>query len=412
LILETRVTVDTDFSAIADWVVAAGLAGESEAALLDGFCRRAVEAGLPLARALVLIDTLHPVHEGRGFRWNRDDDAEVELIEYGPTNEGGEAAASWEASPFYHLLQSGGSELRVRLRPGEDGRFSRDAGFAANGMTEYVALINRFAPEGAIGEMDCVYSQWITDRPGGFADDDVAGLVALMPSLALAVKCVSLTRIAQTLVETYLGRDPGRRVLSGRIGRGVAETISAALWYSDLRDFTRIADRAEAHDIIPFLNEYAEVVISAVHDHGGDVLKLIGDGILAVFTAETSEVACRHAMAAEVTLRLHLGRLNQRRAFEGLPTTEIYLGLHIGEVSYGNIGSKDRLDFTVVGPAVNEVSRIAAMCRSVDRELLVSEAFAAAMAGPERAKLVSVGRYALRGVEQPQHLFTRDPFAV
>src|ERR1700743_1360197 len=115
--METRVTVDPAFSAIADWVVAAGLAGESEAALLEGFCQRAVAAGLPLARALVLIDTLHPVHEGRGFRWNRDDDAEVELIEYGSTSEG-EAATAWQTSPFYDLLQSGGSELRVRLRSG------------------------------------------------------------------------------------------------------------------------------------------------------------------------------------------------------------------------------------------------------------------------------------------------------
>jgi adenylate cyclase len=408
--LESCVTVDTAFSAIADWVVAAGLAGESEAALLEGFCRRTLAAGVSLARAAVIIDTLHPVYEGRAFRWRYEDDGEPKLTEYGPTTDG-EAAENWRASAFYRLLETGGMKMRVRLSPDEPSEFSYLAPFAEQGMTEYLAFITRFAHDGTIGEMDCVYSYWLTDRPGGFADDEVAYLTALMPTLALAIKCVSLTRIAQTLVETYLGRDPGRRVLSGRIGRGVAETISAALWYSDLRDFTRIADRAEAHHIIPFLNDYAEVVISAIHDHGGDVLKLIGDGILAVFTAETSEAACQHAMAAEATLRLRLGRLNQRRAFEGLPTTEIYLGLHIGEVSYGNIGSKDRLDFTVVGPAVNEVSRIAAMCRSVDRELLVSAAFAAAMAEPERAQLVSVGRYALRGVEQPQHLFTRDPFS-
>jgi adenylate cyclase len=137
----------------------------------------------------------------------------------------------------------------------------------------------------------------------------------------------------------------------------------------------------------------------------------MGDGVLAVFTAEAPAIACRSALAAEATLREQLGRLNQRRAFEGLPTTEVYLGLHVGEVFYGNIGSKERLDFTVVGPAVNEVSRIAAMCRSVERELLISEAFADAMTEPERAELVSVGRYALRGVERSQHLFTRDPFA-
>ena len=403
-------TVDAAFSAIADWVVAAGLAGDSEAVLLEGFCRRGLAAGVPLARGAVIIDTLHPVYEGRVFRWSREDDGEPESLEYGSSDEG-ELAERWRASAFYRLLETGGSKLRVRLSPEEPCEFAYLEPFAAEGMTEYLAFINRFAHDGTIGEMDCVYSYWVTDRPGGFADDEVRHLAGLMPTLALAVKCVSLTRIAQTLVETYLGRDPGRRVLGGLIRRGVAETISAALWYSDLRDFTRIADRAEPHQIIPFLNDYAEAVISAVHDHGGDVLKLIGDGVLAVFTGETSEVACQHAMAAEATLRLHLARLNQRRAFEGLPTTEIYLGLHIGPVSYGNIGSKDRLDFTVVGPAVNEVSRIAAMCRSVDRELLVSEAFAAAMPASDRDGLVSVGRYALRGVEQPQHLFTRDTFA-
>ena len=396
-------------SAITEWIVAAGLAGKSETELLDGFCRRAVALGLPLAGAMVLIDTLHPIHEGRAFRWRREGDGGVELVEYGPTSEG-DAAQAWRESGFYHLLQTGGSKLRVPLRVGDSGRFARDDGLAAMGVTEYLVLINRFAAQGTIGEMDCVYSRWITDRPGGFADGDVTTLAELAPALALAVKCASLKRIVETLVETYLGRDPGRRVLAGKIGRGVAEKISAALWYSDLRDFTRIADRAEPRHIIPFLDDYAEVVISAIHAHGGDVLKLIGDGVLAVFTADTTVLACGSAMASEAALRQHLARLNQRRAFEELPTTEVYLGLHVGEVFYGNIGSKERLDFTVVGPAVNEVSRIAALCRSADRELLVSEAFARAMSETEREQLVSVGRYALRGVERPQELFTLDRF--
>jgi adenylate cyclase len=391
------------------WVVEAGLAGKSETEILGGFCRRAVAAGLPIARGGIIIDTLHPVHEGRAFRW-RCEDSEAELIEYGPTNEG-EAADNWRASTFYHLLQTGGSLLQQRLAPDAAPQFPQLAAFAAEGMTDYLALLNRFAQRGVIGEMDCVYSYWATDRPGGFDEAEIDQLVGLTPKLALAIKCLSLGRIAQTLVETYLGRDPGRRVLGGLIRRGVAETIRAALWFSDLRDFTRITDQVEPHQLIPFLNDYAEIVISAIQDHGGDVLKLIGDGVLAVFTGEAIEPACRSAMSAEAELRHHLGRLNQRRAFEGLPTTEIYLGLHVGEVFYGNIGSKDRLDFTVVGPAVNEVSRIAAMCRSVDRELLVSEAFAEAMTEPERAQLVSAGRYALRGVDRPQHLFTRDPFA-
>jgi adenylate cyclase len=396
---------------LTNWVTEAGLAGKSETELLEGFCRRAVDGGLPITRAGVIIDTLHPIHEGRLFRWRSDDGGTSEFLEYGPTNEG-EAAVSWQASPFFRMLQDGSSRLRRRLTSNETPEFPGVADHQKDGMTDYLALINRFAEQGAIGEMDCVYSFWVTDRIDGFDDQHVDALLTLMPKLALSLKCVSLGRIAETLVETYLGRDAGRQVLAGHIRRGVTETISAALWFSDLREFTRITDHAEPRQIIPFLNDYAEAVISAIHDHGGDVLKLIGDGILAVFTGETNEIACHSAMAAEAALRHHVGRLNQRRGFEGLPTTEVYLGLHVGDVFYGNIGSKDRLDFTVVGPAVNEVSRIATMCRSVERDVLFSEAFADAIGEAQRSKLVSVGRYALRGVDRPQYLFTLDPFAL
>ncbi|HVH78960.1 MAG TPA: adenylate/guanylate cyclase domain-containing protein [Stellaceae bacterium] len=399
-------------AALSGWVIEAGLAGESEIAILDGFCQRAIDSGLPVTRAMIIIDTLHPIYEGRAFRWRLDGAAgQTEVLEYGPTNEG-EISESWQRSPFYFLLQTGESALRRRLCAGDPADFPAIAEQQAQGVTDYLALINRFAAPGVIGEMDCVYSHWATDNPDGLDDRQVDALRTLMPKLALAIKCVSLARIAETLVETYLGRDPGRRVLGGRIRRGIAETISAALWYSDLRDFTRIADQSQPAQIIPFLNDYAEAVISAIHDHGGDVLKLIGDGVLAVFTGETIDAACGSALAAEEALQRHLAKLNQRRGFEGLPTTEVYIGLHVGEVFYGNIGSKDRLDFTVVGPAVNEVSRIAGMCRSIDRGLLMSQAFAEALVEAERERLVSVGRYALRGVEQPQHLFTRDPFAM
>ena len=212
-----------------------------------------------------------------------------------------------------------------------------------------------------------------------------------MPSLALALKCRSLARIAATLVETYLGRDAGRRVLGGRIMRGVAERIGAVLWYSDLRGYTRISDSSSPDQIIPLLNDYAEAVISSIHDAGGDVLKLIGDGVLAIFAAADPATACSCALTAEAHARERVAAVNQRRTEAGLAVTEAYLGLHIGEVFYGNIGSEDRLDFTVVGPAVNEVSRIASMCRSVDRDVLLSSAFAAA-ATAERSSPPGLGR--------------------
>jgi adenylate cyclase len=176
-----------------------------------------------------------------------------------------------------------------------------------------------------------------------------------------------------------------------------------------MQGYTALSESIASDQLIPLLDDYAEAVISAVHGAGGDVLKLIGDGILAIFTADDPEEACCSALRAEAELRLRLTELNQRREAEGRPTTSIYLGLHIGDVFYGNIGSKDRLDFTVVGQAVNEVSRIASMCSSADRDVLFSAAFRASLPEAEGAKLVSVGRYALRGVGRAQELFTLDP---
>jgi adenylate cyclase len=310
---------------------------------------------------------------------------------------------------LFHLLQTGGSLFRVRFHAGETADFPTIAKMRDEGMSDVAAMITRFARSGAIGEMDCLYSYWATDHPHGFDDAHVEAIAASMPMLALAVKCISLARIAATLVETYLGRDAGRRVLEGLIRRGVADRISAVLWYSDLRGFTRISEQAPLQQIIPLLDDYAEAVISAIYDNDGDVLKLIGDGTLAIFAAP-SEEACRSAIAAHNVLQERVAQLNQRRARDSLLTTDVYVGRHIGEVFYGNIGSDERLDFTVVGPAVNEVARIAAMCRSVERNVLLSQAFADAMARLERGRLVSVGRYALRGVERPQELFTLDPF--
>ena len=215
--------------------------------------------------------------------------------------------------------------------------------------------------------------------------------------------------MAGTLAETYLGRDAGRRVMNGRIARGVADKISAVLWYSDLHGFTQITDSAPPEQIIPLLNDYADVVVSAVHGHGGDVLKLIGDGTLAIFTGENREQACLEALAAAARVRNGVIKLNRTRAEADLPTTQVYLALHVGDVFYGNVGSKDRLDFTVIGPAVNEVSRILAMSRSVEQDVLVSAGFADALGAEVRGRLVSVGRFALRGVAQPQELFTPEP---
>jgi adenylate cyclase len=397
-----------DVDRIAAWLLDRGLAGAAETALLDGFCERCSAAGLALSRAQLIIDTLHPVYEGRAFNWRRDGASPNRVLEYG-SSEDGEGAADWRASPFYHLEQSGAPELRRQIGLGDPTDFPFLVTLKAQGHTDYLAMAHRFTGDGAVGGMDCLYSSWATAHPYGFGDDDLAALRRLLPSLALAIKCTSLARIAETLVEVYLGRDAGRRVLSGRISRGVAERINAVLWFSDLRGYTAISDSAAPDEIIPLLNDYADAVISAIGQAGGEVLKLIGDGVLAIFRADDPARACHAALRAEAQLQSNVAALNIRRAATGRPVTSVYLGLHLGDVFYGNIGSVDRLDFTVVGPAVNEVGRIAAMCRSADRGVLLSAEFVAATPEPERGTLVSVGRYALRGVGRAQELFTLDP---
>ena len=214
----------------------------------------------------------------------------------------------------------------------------------------------------------------------------------------------------RSLLETYLGADPARRVLDGAIVRGKAEPVEAVLWYSDLQGFTRIADTAPRDQLLGLLNEYADCLVSTIGAHQGEVLKFIGDGILAMFPLGEASPCARALDAAEAALR-HVDELNARRRGEGLPWTDIHLALHVGEVLYGNIGSRERLDFTVVGPAVNEVARIEAMCRSLDQRVVTSSAFAEA-AGEAKGRLVSLGRYALRGVRRPEELFTVDPGAV
>jgi adenylate cyclase len=406
------------FADLSAWVTQAGLSGVSETDIVSGFCERCVAAEFPLARTTVLIDTLHPVHEGRLFRWGYGP-TESPLLEYGRTSPDGlaatgfnpndvQAAERWRHSPFYRMLQTGDSLLRRTLNAATKDEFSWLSDLFAAGMTDYVAIISRFAADGVIGEMDGVYSSWTTRAPCGFSDGQIAALERMVPYLALAIKSVSLAHMTATLMETYLGRDAGQRVLSGRILRGIAERIDTVIWFSDLRGFTRITDSAP-EQAIPLLNDYADVIVSAIHEHGGDVLELIGDGTLAIFTATDRTHACSAALSAATAAREGIARLNKRRLEEGKPVTDMYLGLHVGEVFYGNIGSRERLDFTVIGPAVNEASRIAAMCRSVDQLVLISSAFA--NVDDVKRRLVSVGRYALRGVAHPQELFTFDPDA-
>src|SRR6266699_4884427 len=391
-----------------NWLVSQGLTGLPENDLIRGFCERCCAEGLPVSRGLVFIDTLHPIFEGRGFRWNDTETNESDVFEYGSTSEG-DAAQTWRRSTFYHMLENGHDELRIDLADCAKLDFSMIDDLAAKGHKHFVAFVHRFGEAGTIGQMDCVYSYWVTRRADGFSEQALSALRDLVPVLGQAIKSAAQVSIARTLGRVYLGRDASEQVLRGRISRGVTERINAVLWFSDLRGSTAISESLTPDEIIPFLNDYAQAAIDAIHDEGGDVLKLIGDGVLAMFSNEDMTSAQRAALRAEHRFRRNMAGLNARRAADERPITSAYVGLHVGEVFYGNIGSEDRLDFTVVGPAVNEVSRIASMCSSVDRELLASSAFRSGLDATGRRYLVSTGRFALRGICRSQDLYTLDP---
>jgi adenylate cyclase len=393
---------------VMNWLIGQGLTSLPENDLLRGFCERCRARGLDVSRGLVFIDTLHPIFEGRGFRWNDTVIDETDTFEYGST-EAGEPAKNWRRSTFFHILENGLIEMPIDLADCASLDFSMIDELAAKGHRHFVAFVHRFGEFGTIGQMDCVYSYWVTRNAEGFGEEGMAALRDLVPVLALAIKSAAQVDIARTLGRVYIGRDACEQVLRGRISRGVTERINAVLWFSDLRGSTPISESMAPDEIIPFLNDYAQAAIDAIHDEGGDVLKLIGDGVLAMFTDADMTSARRAALRAEHRFRNNLISLNVRRAGAGRPATSAYVGLHVGEVFYGNIGSEDRLDFTVVGPAVNEVSRIASMCSSVDRELLASSDFCTGLDAAGQGYLVSTGRFVLRGIGRAQDLYTLDP---
>ncbi|CCM76434.1 adenylate/guanylate cyclase domain-containing protein [Rhizobium mesoamericanum] len=392
---------------ITAWLMHSGLKGVAEADLLAGFCERCRAHGLPVERSVAVMDTLHPIYERRVFRWDSREPVE-RVSEYGFSSVGA-IADNWLRSAFHHLETTGFGEVRRNLTNGDPTDFYLLDDLNAAGFTDFIAMAHRFGDGGAIGEIDCFFSHFATRSEDGFSHGDIAVLRDLLPCLALAVKCVTISGVAGTIAKVYLGQDAANQVLHGKITRGQSDRISAALWFSDLANFTHISDTIDPEEIIPMLNDYADAVISSVQEAGGEVLKLMGDGTLAIFKGRRPSEACSAAMYARSLLDMRLLDLNAQRRIEGRPVTDVYLGLHLGEVFYGNIGSEDRLDFTVIGPAVNEVSRIVSLCRSLQRRLLMSASFAAIIAPSQIDSLHSIGLHVLRGVNRTQELFTMMP---
>ncbi|MFQ5974348.1 MAG: adenylate/guanylate cyclase domain-containing protein [Alphaproteobacteria bacterium] len=389
---------------LADWINAEGLRGADELQLLAGFCERLVEAGIPLLRANINRRTLHPLVFGTDFEWWRDEGArQDDLYRTGARL----SEEELRRFPFYYMHAEGLSRLRRRLDE-PVAEFPLLEGLRQRGGTEYVAFGTSFGDAETPGPFRGFSSSWATDASGGFGDTAISAIERSLKPLALAIKASSTYRAAVSVLETYLGKDAGQRVLDGEIARGSAQTIRAVLWYADLQGFTAIADSTPRDQLITMLNDYFGCMVDAVHEQGGEVLKFMGDGLLAIFRLEGESDVCGVALSAAETAFARVTELNGQREKGGLPVTRFCLGLHLGDVLYGNIGGQDRLDFTVVGPAVNEVSRIEDMCRALDRDLIISSAFVEA-AGACSSRIVSLGRYGLRGVRQPQELFTLAP---
>jgi len=390
------------------WAVREGLRGAASEELFDGYCQRLVVDGVPLWRAHAAMETLHPQWNGYGYTWRRDLNA-IHPEQYA---HGGDQEEIWVQSPFYALIlraQAGEDSpwMRRRLEEGPEQRdFAVLEEFFGLGATDYFGRLFTFGKDGDRSQGTGVVYSFTSDRRGGFSDDDMNLMQATLPALSLAMKADASHVIASGLLGTYLGEDAGRRVHYGAVQRGSVNSINAALWYADIRGFTAASDASPGPAIIDLLNGVFETLTAALRARGGQVLKFIGDAVLATFAFEEVEVAdtCRRALDAAAEAIGGIKALNEARAAAGLPMVSVDIALHLGEVLYGNVGATDRLDFTVIGPAVNEVARIEALCEPLGRKVLVSAEFVAAMNGGDD-RLESLGRHALRGVRGAKEIF-------
>ncbi|HKM72815.1 MAG TPA: adenylate/guanylate cyclase domain-containing protein, partial [Stellaceae bacterium] len=398
------------------WAVGEGLRGAEAALLFDGLCQRLVGAGVPLWRAFAGMRTLHPQWGGYGYTWWR----QLNAIQPQQFERGDDYEQGILNSPIGSLIRLG--EARAATASGEEAEswlhlrrrltgleaqldFPVLEQLAAAGATDYFAEVVRFGANGDPSRGTGVGYTFATDRPEGFSDDDLVLLKAVLPVVSLAMMTHAGYTIASGLLGAYLGGDAGRRVHAGAVERGTVDTIRAVLWYADIRAFTAIADTTPGPVVIELLDEVFETLTASLRPRGGQVLKFLGDGMLAIFPCEdaTRDEICRQALDAAAEAMSAVDRLNAARREAGKPAVGVDLALHLGEVLYGNVGAVDRLDFTVIGPAVNEAARIEVLCEPLGRKVLVSAELAAVIGDSRR--LVSLGHHELRGVREQREIY-------
>lgn len=395
------------------WLAGAGLRNLPLEEMIDGFARRLNEAGVPVARIFVAMNTLHPMVLARSLTWDRTKGpaalAEVPHAEID--------SPMVQQSPFRTMMSERMADWRVDLRlpPG-----SRESPVFAElrelGMTDWLGNVFPFGElgPGRAGPRpnEGVSALWLAistaaDRAEGFEPGHLATLREALPIFALAVKAVAIRAVGQGLLESYLGKDPAARVMSGTVLRGELQGVEAVLLYADLRAFTPLADSLPGDQLVAMLDGCFDCMVRPVNRHGGEVLKFLGDGLLAIFRLNERRrpEICASALAAASEALDLMEMLAAERLKDGRPTPGLDIALHVGTVQYGNVGTDARLDFTVVGPAVNEAARIEVLCKELGHPLLVSDSFAAA-AGDSRGHLVSLGQHRLRGVRDETELFT------
>jgi adenylate cyclase len=377
---------------VADWLTQSSLAGEDLESVVRGLCERLTAAGLPIKRVHLSFSMLHPLYDALGFTWERGGGMSVEKFRTRP----GEKPERFLRSPYYYLLSNNLDHLRRRVDPAGPSEFPIFDDLRTLGVTDYIAFMNSFSRDSTQGMM----GSWSTDASDGFSDDMIAALLRIQNHLAVAAKMAVLGRLAGNMLTTYLGSGAGKRVLSGQIKRGDGETIRAALVMADMRKSTALAERDGRQVYIDTLNEFFDAIATPFNRSGGEILSFLGDGFLAVYPCdrhkEPSKVACRAALTAVTKASRRMNELNGDRKSRGLAPVGYGIGLHVGDVMFGNVGLKDRLTFSAFGAAVNEVQRLQELTKKYHHQVIASSAFADYAGGA----WTTLGDEKLRGVDE------------
>jgi adenylate cyclase len=393
-----------DTASIHSWLVSAGLSSTPMAGILDQLCRRLNDAGLSISRGFASIETLHPLLRAHSVTWERGAIAESEF------QHGDLRRASWHESPFRHMINNLVPRMERELTgPQAQLDYPVLKEFQEAGHTAWIAFLLGVEQAGdTTASYDLgVICSWTTDRPGGWTAAERDILEEISRTMALAMRSCIGFRVTRDLLATYLGRDASDRVTAGDVQRGVVGEIDACLLYADLRGFTDYAEATPPATVAERLNAYLDCMGAPVEAQGGQILKFLGDGLLAVFMPSGLESAavCAAALDAAEDILQRVSTLNADAGADPARTLRADVALHKGQVLYGNVGTAQRLDFTVIGPAVNEAARLEGLCRDLGTNLLISHSFYAA-AGPAQARMKSLGHHRLRGVREEREVFT------